>query len=116
MVRFLIYHGSSPKILCMCYVKWQIFYQGEFDVNYLSITEWAKKLQELGYMNCIGYWYKLDNEVSDHGFAHIHNDNDVVHLIGRIICENRRVLHLYVEHEINLPNLIEPTNRTINCC
>lgn len=63
MMRVHIYHGRSPEILCMCYVGGQIFNQEEVDVNYLSITEWANKLEELGYMNYIGYLYKLDDEV-----------------------------------------------------
>jgi hypothetical protein len=62
-------------------------------------------------MNYIGYWYKLDDEVSDNGLAHIRNDNDVVNLIGRILTENRRVLHLYVEHHTDQSNLIEPTDQ-----
>lgn len=62
-------------------------------------------------MNYIGYSYKLDDEVSDSGLAHSRNDN-VVNLIGRIICENRRVLFLYMEHETDQPNLIEPTEQS----
>lgn len=52
------------KFVCMCYVGGQIFDQGEVDVDYLSITKWANKLEEVGYMNYIGYLYKLDDEVS----------------------------------------------------
>lgn len=44
--------------------------------------------------------------------ARICNDNDVVNLIGRIICKNRTVLHLYVEHETDHPDLIEPTKQS----
>jgi hypothetical protein len=113
MVRVLIYHGGSPEFLRMCYVGGQIFDQGDIDVDLLSITDWAKKLQELGYMNYTGYWYKLDDEVSYNGLAYIRNDNDIVNLIGRILTENRRVLHLYVEHETDQPDLIEPTEQPV---
>lgn len=106
MGRVLIYHGGSPEFLRMCYVGGQIFDQGDINVDLLSITDWAKKLQELGYMNYTGYWYKLDDEVSNNGLAYIRNDNDVINLIGRILMENRRVLHLYVELETDQPDLI----------
>lgn len=35
-----------------------------------------------------------------------------VNLIRRIICKNRTVLHLYVEHETDHPDLIEPTKQS----
>jgi hypothetical protein len=114
MVRVLIYHGGYPEYLRMCYVGGEIYDQGEIDVDVLSITDWTSKLKELGYKNYSSYWYKLDDEVSDKGLSHICNDSDVITLIGRILTDNRKVLHLYVDHETDEADLIDPTEQPID--
>jgi hypothetical protein len=109
MVRVLIYCGGYPEYLRMTYVGGEIYDQGEIDEDLLSITHWGKKLHSLGYRNHSGFWCKLDDEWSDNGLHHIRNDSDVIELIGMIQTKNTRVLHLYVDHETDVADLIDPT-------
>jgi len=95
----------------MTYVGGEIYDQGEIDEDLLSITHWGKKLHSLGYRNHSGFWCKLDNEWSDNGLHHIRNDSDVIELIGMIQTKNTRVLHLYVDHETDVADLIDPTEQ-----
>jgi len=68
----------------------------------------------LGYKNHSDFWYKLDDEWSDNRLHRICNDSNVITLIGRIQTENRRVLHLYVEHKTDVAYLIDPTEQPAN--
>lgn len=111
MVRVLIYCGGYPEYLCMTYVRGEIYDQGEIDEDLISITHWGKKLHSLGYRNHSGFWCKLDEEWSDNGLYHIRNDSDVIELIGMIQTKNTRVLHLYVDHETDVADLIDPTEQ-----
>jgi hypothetical protein len=111
MVRVLIYHDGHPEYLRMCYVEGEIYDNGEIEKDVLSITVWESKLHELGYRNRGDYWYKLDDEWSVNGLSHIRNDSDIITLIDRILTENRSVLHLYVDHETDVPNIIDPTEQ-----
>jgi hypothetical protein len=111
MVRVLIYHGGHPEYLRMGYVEGEIYDNGEIDEDVLSITVWESKLHELGYRNRGDYWYKLDDEWSVNGLSHIRNDSDIITLIDRILTENRSVLHLYVDHETDVPDIIDPTEQ-----
>jgi hypothetical protein len=62
-------------------------------------------------MNYSGYCYKLDNEWLANELYHIRNDSDVIILIGRILTENKRVLHIYVDHKTDVADLTDPTEQ-----
>jgi hypothetical protein len=111
MVRVLIYHGGHSEYLRMCYVGGEIYDNGEIDEDVLSIMVWESKLHELGYRNRGDYWYKLDDEWSVNGLSHIRNDSDIITLIDRILTENRSVLHLYIDHETDVPDIFDPTEQ-----
>jgi hypothetical protein len=111
MVRVLIYHGGHPEYLRMCNVEGEIYDNGEIDEDVLSIAVWESKLHELGYRNRSDYWYKLDDEWSINGLSYIRNDSDIITMIDRILTKNRSVLHLYVDHQTDMPDLIDPTKQ-----
>jgi len=95
----------------MYYVGGEIYDDGEIEENVLSITVWKSKLHELGYRNRGDYSYKLDDEWSVNGLSHIRNDSDIITMIDWMLTENRSVLHLYVDHDTNVPNLIDLTKQ-----
>jgi hypothetical protein len=65
----------------------------------------------LGYRNRSDYWYKLDDEWSVNDLSHIRNDSNIITMIDQILTENRSALHLYVDHQTDVPDLIDPTKQ-----
>jgi hypothetical protein len=64
-------------------------------------------VKELGYRNTIQFYYKLDEENLKEGMIELTTDRDIIRMIGRIIEENRKVVHIYVDHRVDKPAINE---------
>jgi hypothetical protein len=107
MVKQLVHCGGSFDDLCTSYVGGDVTDCGEIDLDVLFVVDLASEVKELGYRNKIQFYYKLDEENLKEGMIELTTDRDIIRMIGRIIEENRKVIHMYVDHKVDEPAINE---------
>jgi len=107
MVKQLLHHGESFDGLRTSYIEGDVTDCGEIDLDVLSVIDLASEVKELGYRNAIQFYYKLDEENLKEGMTELTTDRNIIRRIGRIIEENRKVIHIYVDHRVDEPAINE---------
>jgi len=77
-----------------------------YDVDFLSAWEIEDIVRDLGYVNDLKYWFKMDgNDVEELGKP-LTNDEQVVDFLNIVEVYGLTSVHIYVEHRVDEPDIV----------
>jgi len=77
-----------------------------YDVDFLSAWKIEDVVRDLGYVNDLRYWFKMDdNDVEELGKP-LTNDEQVVDFLNIVEVYGLTSVHIYVEHRIDEPDIV----------
>lgn len=87
---------------------------GKLDPDFILVTHLHILLrEELGYKNFEALWCKFEGEPFEHRINSLDSDLDVIRILGWLEKEKLDTHHIYVEHSLDLPDIVEDLR---NCC
>jgi hypothetical protein len=107
LVDVTIHHGGQVQHNPFQYIGGYEDFIRSYDVDFFSVWEVEDLVRDLGYLNDLAYWYKMDDGDIEEPGKPLRNDTDVVDLLNVLEVENRRSVHIYVEHRIDEAVMID---------
>ncbi|GLT53515.1 hypothetical protein SLA2020_267810 [Shorea laevis] len=107
LVDVTIHHGGRVQQNPFQYIgRFEDFIKS-YDVDFFSVWEVEDLVRDLGYINDLAYWYKMDDGDIEEPGKPLRNDTDVMDLLHVLEVENMRSVHIYVEHRIDEAVMID---------
>ncbi|KAB1215765.1 BTB/POZ and MATH domain-containing protein 4 [Morella rubra] len=117
MVNVVLHHEGKLSFACGDYIGGQVTHLGELDSDFISVTHLHKLLREdLGYKNFEGLWCKFEGEPFESGVNSLGSDADVIRILKRLEKDKLDTLHVYMEHTLDLPNIIHVDAQQLLLC
>jgi hypothetical protein len=77
-----------------------------YDVDFLLVWEIEDVVRDLGYVNDLIYWYKMDdNDVEELGKP-LTNDEHIVNFLNIVEVYELKNVHIYVVHRVDEPDIV----------
>jgi hypothetical protein len=77
-----------------------------YDVDYLSVWEIEDFVRDLGYVNDLSYWYKLDgNDMEELGNL-LTNDEQVVDFMNFVEVYELKSVHIHVKNRVDVLEIV----------
>jgi hypothetical protein len=107
MVGITIHHGGvvqhNPGLT---YVGGMTDFIEKYDIDFLSVWEIEDLVRDLGYVNDLRYWYKIDDSDMDELGKPLTNDEQVVDFLNIVEIYKLEGVHIYVEYRVDVPDII----------
>jgi hypothetical protein len=97
MLMILIYHGGSLLGPHMAYIGGKVHNMGDVDPDHLTLIDIVSALTKLGCKDISNLYCKLDEE----DICGLSKDADIKKILGKIMKEPKKVLHVYAEHGVD---------------
>jgi hypothetical protein len=107
LLDITIHHGGvvqhNPNLQYVGGLKDEI---KNYDIDFLSAWENEDVVRDLGYVNDLRYWFKMDdNDVEELGKP-LTNDEQVVDFLNIVEVYGLTSVHIYVEHRVDEPDIV----------
>jgi hypothetical protein len=96
------YGGRVQHNLGFTYVGGLIDEVKDYDVDYLSVWEIEDLVRDLGYVNDLRYWSKLDDNDMEKLGKPLTNDEHVVDFLNIVEVYELKSVHIDVEHRVDV--------------
>jgi hypothetical protein len=107
LLDMTIHHGGvvqhNPSLQYVGGLKDEI---KNYDIDFLLAWEIEDVVRDLGYVNDLRYWFKMDdNDVEELGKP-LTNDEQVVDFLNIVEVYGLTSVHIYVEHRVDEPDIV----------
>ncbi|KAB1213964.1 hypothetical protein CJ030_MR5G017227 [Morella rubra] len=106
-LSIVVHHGRTLEGSPLTYNGGDVYHAGGVETNFLTLVDVWDVMVVLGYSREHRYWYLLDGESTHKDLRRVSNDSEVIEIINRVEKEKRKVLHIYVEHGVDAPEIVD---------
>jgi len=107
LLDMTIHHGGvvqhNPSLQYVGGLKDEI---KNYDIDFLLAWEIEDVVRDLGYVNDLRYWFKMDDNDMEELGKPLTNDEHVVDFLNIVEVYGLTSVHIYVEHRVDEPDIV----------